>query len=62
MGTPMAGSWGIGSTGGERQGRDMRLWKNLRKLVWWQQLLILAMVLLIVCTWLAVCLILASYL
>jgi hypothetical protein len=40
----------------------MRLWKSIRKLVWWQQLTIAAMVLLIVFTWLAVCLILASYL
>jgi hypothetical protein len=52
----------MGSTTGECQGLDMRLWNNVRKLVWWQQLLILGIVLLIVLTWLAVCLILASYL
>lgn len=40
----------------------MRLWRSIRKLIWWQQLLIFAMGLAILATWLAVCLILASYL
>jgi len=40
----------------------MRLWESIRKLVWWQQLIIVTMVLVIVATWLAVCVILVSYL
>lgn len=40
----------------------MRLWKSIRKLARWQQLIILAMVVVILFTWLAVCLILTSYL
>lgn len=40
----------------------MSLWKSIRKLAWWKQITIFAMVLIIVSTWLAVCLILASYL
>jgi hypothetical protein len=40
----------------------MRLWNSIRKLAGWQQLIIVTMVLVIVTTWLAVCLILASYL
>jgi hypothetical protein len=46
----------------ERRGPDMKLWKSIRKLVWWKQFLIYTMMLAIVFTWLAVCLILASYL
>jgi hypothetical protein len=52
----------MGAVPDERQGLDMKLWESIRKLVWWQQLIILTMVLVIVFTWLAVCLILASYL
>jgi hypothetical protein len=40
----------------------MRLWNSIRKLAGWQQFIIVTMVLVIVTTWLAVCLILASYL
>lgn len=40
----------------------MRLWKSIRQLAGWQQLIIVAMVIVIVITWLAVCLIMASYL
>jgi hypothetical protein len=40
----------------------MRLWNSIRKLAGWQKFIIVTMVLVIVTTWLAVCLILASYL
>jgi hypothetical protein len=40
----------------------MDLLRNIQKLAWWKRLVIGLMLLLIVLTWLAVCLILGSYL
>ncbi len=40
----------------------MDLLRNIQKLAWWKRLVISLMLLLIVLTWLAVCLILRSYL
>jgi hypothetical protein len=40
----------------------MNLVQSVRKLVWWKQLVVLLMLILIVLTWSAVCIILGSYL
>jgi hypothetical protein len=60
MGALASGLLGQGTKGVEDS--FMRLWNSIRKLAGWQQFIIVTMVLVIVTTWLAVCLILASYL
>lgn len=40
----------------------MNLLRSIRKLAWWKQLVLLLLLVLVVLTWLSVCLIFGSYL